>query len=119
MSRVTETVYLDRDNIISLVILEDGEPVADLSGITRVVLTVAGAVLDSDVVGATVIWWTDQVTYEEQTVDALSLRLGHEDLTPGTYEDGCLVLFNVYNPAGVVYAKNLRFKIVEGCSLTP
>lgn len=116
MARVRETIYDGRDNVISLVILEDGAPVADLSGLTRVVFTVGGVTVDSDDVGTDVIWWTDTDTYETQTVDVLKLRLGHQAIPVGSYSDGCLVLFDSVSTNGIIYANDMKIAVEEGCS---
>lgn len=116
MAKVRETIYDGRDNVISLVILEDAAPVADLSGLTRVVLTVGGVTVDSDVAGDTVLWWTDSAVYDGQTVDVLKMRLGHQDIPLGTYTDGCLILFDAVATSGIIYADDMRITVAEGCS---
>lgn len=117
MTQIRETVYNGRDNVISLVILENDEPVADLSGLNRVVVTVAGSAIDSDDVGSGVIWWTDSEDYEGTTVDVLRLRLGGQGIPEGIYTDVCLILFEPATPNGVLYANNIRLTVVAGCSV--
>lgn len=116
MAKVRETIYDGRDNVVSLVITEDGVPVSDLSGLTRVVLTVGGVAVDSDDAGSDVIWWTDSAVYDGQTVDVLKLRLGHQNIPLGTYTNGCLILFDAVATSGIIYADDMKLTVVEGCS---
>lgn len=80
-------VYTGRDNVERLVLFDRNEPL-DLAPVTRVTIDLNGTVIDSDITGAGVIWWTDQQAYRGQTVTVLSLQLGDQGLTPGNYGDG-------------------------------
>jgi len=116
VTRVVETVYDGRDNINQLVIFEGDELVSDLSHVTRIVFTVGGVTVDSDVVDSDTIWWDDQDTYNGTTTDVVKLRLGHQSIPLGTYTDGCLVLFDVVNDDGLVFIDNMKVKVKAGCS---
>jgi len=93
---IAAPVYIGRDNIIRLVLFRDGTVLDDLSGVTRVTVDIDGGttVIDSDVVGGSVIWWTDTTQYHGQTVDVLSLQLGGQGIAAGTYTDVKLVVYD-------------------------
>ena len=61
---IAEAVYNGRDNIITLVLSNNGVVLTDLSGLTRATVKIdATTTIDSAVAGSGVIWWTDTVTY--------------------------------------------------------
>lgn len=66
---------------------DDGQLLTSLASVTRVVLTVGAVVIDSDVAGSDVIWWTDQASYRGQTVDVIKFRLGGQSIAAGEYAD--------------------------------
>lgn len=96
-------VFTGRDNIIRLVLIADGDVLADLSGVTRVVVDMDGGttVIDSDIAGGGVIWWTDQQSYRGQTVDVLSLQLGDQSIPVGAYSDVELIVYDSTYPNGL------------------
>ncbi len=107
-------VYTGSDNIIRLVLIADGDVLADLSAITRVVLDLDGGttVIDTDVVGAGVIWWTDQDQYRGQTVDVLSLQLGDQGIAVGTYENVALTIYDAIYVNGLRVENDLVLTVV-------
>ena len=108
---VSETVYLNRDNTIQLVLSSDGVAVADLSAITRIVVTVGSTTIDSAVVGSSVIWWTDQDTYDGALVDVLKLKLGHQSLSAGAYEDCRITYYDPARPNGDVWSEDMTIEV--------
>lgn len=110
-----EIVYQGRDNAIDLVLLADGEPVA-LDVITRVVLEVGETTLDSDALGLGVgqpFDPTKSVTYEGASVDALTLRLGGQGLTPGDHDNCRLIVYDPDHPSGLVWTDALALEVRE------
>ena len=112
---IAAAVYTGRDNVISLVLEADGERLADLSAVTRVTVDLDGGmtVIDSDVVGASVIWWTDQVSYRGALTDVLRLQLGDQSLAVGTYDDVEIILFDVTYPLGLRIETPVRITVHE------
>lgn len=101
---VAAVIYNGTDNTISLVLIADGAVLADLSAVTRAVVDIDGTtIIDSDVVGSTVIWWTDSQLYRGQSVNVLRLRLGGQGIAAGAYPD---VKITIYD--GVNYLNGLR-----------
>jgi len=105
-SRIAARVYLNRDNILQLVLFRDGDVLTDLSAVTRVTVDLDGGttVVDSDIAGGSVIWWTDTTQYRGREVDILSLQLGDQGITAGVYEDVAVVIYDA------VYTNGLRLE---------
>lgn len=98
---ISESVYNGRDNAIVAVLLNNDAPIADLSSVTRVTFTVGATTIDSDVVGSTVVWWTDSITYRGVSTNVIKLKLGGQSLTAGEY-GGCeLVIYDSVLTNGV------------------
>ena len=101
---ISENVFNGNDNIIDWVLLDDQEPITDLSAITKVTLDIGGTLIDSTVVGSEVIWWTDQEDIlwngELVTTDVLKFRLGGQSLVPGLYNGCKLRVFEPVSPNG-------------------
>lgn len=106
-------VYIGRDNVIRLVLITDGDVLADLSAVTRVTLDLDGGttVVDSAIAGGSVIWWTDTDTYRGATVDVLSLQLGDQGLTAGTYSDVELVIYDAIYTNGLRLENDLQLTV--------
>ena len=104
-------VYNGRDNIISLVLLDDGSVISDLSPVTRATVEVAGVLIDSLVSGPTVIWWTDQAEYEGQTVDVLRLRLGEQSIPAGVYNDVDIIIYDAIYINGLKVQTPVEFTV--------
>lgn len=94
---ISEAVYNGRDNIITLVLSNNGTVLTDLTGLTRATITIDGTTIDSDVAGSSVIWWSDSITYRGASTNVLRFKLGGQSLTAGEYA-GCEV---------VIYDSNL------------
>ena len=110
---IAAPVYSGRDNIISLLIKADGDILADLSGVTRVTVDMDGGVtvLDSDIVGSSVIWWTDSTTYRGETVDLLRLQLGDQGITAGTYDDVAIIVYDSTYTNGLQVENDIRITV--------
>jgi hypothetical protein len=90
---ITETAYIGYDNTIDIKLLEDGETV-DLSSVTRMTLTVAGATIDS---------LEDPDVFDWSAGDGvLVLALGDQELTAGTYR-ARLVVYDEKHDDGIVW----------------
>ena len=101
---IDATVYNGTDNSFALVLGADGKVLNELDGITRATIAINGTVIDSDIAGGAVIWWTDQQQHRGQLVDVLKFRLGHEGLTPGEYAGSV----EIYDAAA--YVNGLRLE---------
>lgn len=110
---IAESAWDDRDNVAEWVVREDGTPITDLSDVTRVVVRVGATDLDSAVLGATVIWWTDSVTDKAlsdgttYTGDVIRAKLGKGTLTAGTYSACQVIVYDGTNTDGVVVSDKL------------
>lgn len=105
-------VWTGRDNALALVLIADGQAVADLSGVTRAVVDLDGSqVVDSDLVGAGVIWWNEQESYRGALVDVLKLRLGGQGLTPGVYQNVEVVVYDGNNPNGLIVETGTKITV--------
>jgi len=105
-------VYNGRDNIISLVLLDDGAVMVDLSPVTRATVEVAGVLIDSAVSGPTVIWWSEQAEYEGQMVDVLRLRLGEQSIPAGVYNDVDIVIYDGVYINGLRVQTPVEFTVI-------
>lgn len=96
-----------RDDIASYALTNDGAIVADLSSITRVVVELRGATLDSSVQPA-LFDWTIKRTVDGQSVDVLAINFGMAGLAATVY-DATIVTYDPSNPNGVPWGdRNLR-----------
>lgn len=85
---INVTVYDGSANSFALAVDgDDGELMTSLASLTRVVITVGATVVDSDVEGSGVIWWTDTGTYRGQVVGIIRFRLGDLGIAVGEYAD--------------------------------
>jgi len=110
---IAAPVYIGRDNIIQLVLFRDGAVLDDLSGVTRVTVDLDGGttVIDSDIAGGSVIWWTGTAQYHAQTVDVLSLQLGDQSIPAGTYTDVKLVLYDAVYTNGLQLENTIKLTV--------
>jgi hypothetical protein len=107
-------VFTGRDNVITLVLHADGAPLSDLSAVTRVTVDFDGGttVIDSDVVGGSVVWWTDQVMDRGALTDVLRLKLGGEGITEREYVGVRVVLFDGASyPNGLQVENRLKLEV--------
>ena len=105
-------VYNGRDNIISLVLLDDGVVLTDLSPVTRATVEVAGVLIDSATAGADVIWWSQQAEYEGQMIDVLRLRLGEQGIPAGVYNDVDVVIYDSVYIQGLRVQTPVEFTVI-------
>ena len=109
---IVQPIYNGTDNVIRLALEgDDGALLASLAAITRVTLLIGATLIDSDVVGSSVIWWTDTATLEAQSVGVVSLKLGGEALAAGTYDDCVLTTYDATNVNGLRYAPTLSLTV--------
>ena len=92
---ITEIVYLDRDNVNSLVLRANGSA-QDISNLSRVTLKIGEVVLDSRIHSNVFDWSTSG------TSGQLDMTLGHQDLRVGTFRSTLTVYDNSY-PRGLVW----------------
>lgn len=111
--QIAAPVYLGRDNTLSFVLTADGTVLADLSAVTRATVDLDGGttVIDSDVAGSSVIWWTDYESYRGATVDVLRMALGSQAITAGTYDDVEIVIYDVTYPDGLRVENDIRLTV--------
>lgn len=97
MADITEQIYLDRDNVIDLLLKADGEA-QDLSAVTRMVLLEDGEefTIDSDEAAGVFDW-------ETGTTGKITLTLGaQDDIEEGTYKVW-LIVYDPSNTNGIVW----------------
>ena len=94
MMLVSNIVYNNRDNVISLSLLSDGN-IIDHTSITRVQLKVGTVTLDSQ---------TQPTWFNLTNASKITLKLGFAGLTAGK-NLASLVVFDSLNPEGVVWGK--------------
>lgn len=117
-----EEVWLERDNIIEWVVMNDDTPVSDLSSVTQIVVCIGGIEIDSDQWGSGVLWATDSVTGKElsdgtsYTGNVIRARLGRvSGVSAGEY-DACRVV--TYDPtyvSGLVVSDNVLITVYDPC----
>ena len=111
---IAETVYNGRDNIITLVLSNNGSVITDLSGVTRVVVKIDDSTtVDSDVVGSSVIWWTDSLTYRGATTDVLRFKLGGQSLDAGEYQGVEVVFYDGNLTNGAQLQSGMTLTVVD------
>ncbi len=93
---ITETVYLDRDNVNSIQLLADGVA-QDITGTQRATLAVGDVVVDSKYSSGVFDWTTNGATGQ------LDLTLGHQPLSVGSFT-ARLTLFDLTYPNGLEWA---------------
>ena len=117
-----EEVWLDRDNYVEWVVFSDDTPVSDLSNVTRAVVCIGSATVDSAQYGSSVIWWTDSVTAKtlpdgtSYTGDVIRAKLGQASgFTAGEYESCRLVVFDSTYTEGVVVSDDITLTVYDSC----
>lgn len=111
---IAEPVYNGRDNPITLVLYNDESVITDLSGLTRVTVKIDDdTTIDSAVVGSTVIWWTDSITYRGVTTDVLRLLLGGQSLTAGEYAGVEVVIYDSNLTNGAELQSPLKLTVYD------
>ncbi|MDX1698963.1 MAG: hypothetical protein R3250_00025 [Melioribacteraceae bacterium] len=108
-----ETIYNGRDNSIQYVLLDNNNPVVDLSSLTKVVFKIGTTTIDSTAVGSNVIWWTDQTDYFGITTDIVSAALGGQGLTAGNYPNSRITVYDPANTNGIVWSNALNIRVVD------
>lgn len=115
---ISASVYSGADNIIRLVLIADGDVLRDLSAVTRVTVTVTDengveTLIDSDVVGGSVIWWTDQQDYRGSPTDVLSLQLGDQGLAAGSYPKTEIKIYDAIYTNGLMVENDLKLTVYD------
>jgi len=90
-----EIVYLGADNVIDLVLLEDGAAV-NLGGVTKMSLDFEGTIISSDTSPDAFDWSTGE--------GKLSLALGAESIATALY-NAKLMVYDAENTNGIVWGK--------------
>lgn len=90
----------------------NGDYETSLATVTRVTFTIGDSTIDSDVVGDDVIWWTDTISYRGETIAVISLRLGGQSITAGTYTGCKLTVYTAALTNGWRYATAYRVTVV-------
>ena len=108
------TFWQSRDNPEELVLLQ-GDPaqVFDVTGLTKVVLGLDDDALVVDSVNTpSAFQWPVDLTYKKATVKGIRLKLGLAGLTPRTYGDCRLTVYDAVNwPNGLVWTEALKVKV--------
>ena len=92
---ITETVYLDRDNINSLELRANGSA-QDITATSRMTLKAGDTLLDSNRHSNVFDWTTNG------TSGQVDLTLGHQALKVGLYRATLTIFDNTY-PSGLVW----------------
>ena len=112
-AEVLAPIYTGRDNRISLILFGNGRVLVDLASLTRVLVEVGTQVIDSLIVGQTVIWWYESVPYRGEDVNVLRLKLGNEGLVAGTYEDVKITVFDAVYTNGLIVENEIVFTVID------
>jgi hypothetical protein len=121
-SVIEQTIFAGRNNALRLLLLSDGEPLADLSGLTRAVLKIGDAEFDS-AAGASLRWdvphtirrWdADAGAWVDVAAQAIEVAVGTDAQLPppGRYPGCSLVTFDADHPAGIEWAGATRLDVV-------
>jgi len=92
-----EFVYLGHDNSIDLILLSNGVA-QDLSGVTKMTITVGGILISSTNQATDPILWI-KAGY---STGEIRLFLGKQSILPGNYE-APLIVFDANDPDGIVW----------------
>lgn len=111
---IAEAVYNGRDNIITLVLSNNGAVITDLSGLTRATVKIdATTTIDSAVAGSGVIWWTDSVSYRGTSTNVLRFKLGGQAITAGEYAGCEVVIYDATLTNGVQIESPLKLTVYD------
>ena len=95
-----ETIYQNNDNTIELILKTD-DIAENLSGATRMTLTLGAVTIDSDVtgfgVGLPFDWTTDGVNGK------VILKLGQQPINVGKYAEPRLAVYDAGHPNGIAW----------------
>lgn len=108
------TIDLGRDDVArALVSDENQEWMTSLAGITRVVLVIGDTVIDTEdaEVDNSVIWFTDTVQKNGETLAVISFRLGGLTIPVGTYEDCPLIIYDATNTNGWRHEPSIKVTV--------
>ncbi len=105
---ITVTIYKNRDNTVDLEMRADGQPV-NISGATRMVLTIGDTVIDSRVFAAAFDWSTNGANGQ------LTLALGKLEPILKMRNAQYLATLDFYDAAydGLRWSNGLQAKITE------
>lgn len=117
-----EEVWLERDNYVEWVAMNDDVPVSDLSGLTRVAVCIGSTVVDSSQWGSSIIWWTDSVSAKtlpdgtSYSGDVIRAKLGQASgFTSGEYEGCRLVIYDGTYTNGLVVSDDITITVYDAC----
>lgn len=108
-----ETVILNRDNDISIFLLEKGFPLGSLIAVTRVLLVVDDVNIDSAGSGASYIDWSQSEEWRPGiSLPVIKFTLGNSGLlTEGIYRGCRIITFDTSNPNGVEWTRDLVIEV--------
>lgn len=93
---ITETVYRDRDNTISVGLRIKGQSDPDITGTTRAIIQIGDKSIDSSTVSGVFDWDTNGSSGQ------LDLTLGHQGLPAGKFVS-TITTFDTTYPNGFVW----------------
>lgn len=107
-----ETVHLGRDNTFSIFLLDDGSPLEDLSGITKILLVVDDLTIDSTGNGNGYITTGTEDWRPGDPKPVIVFDLGNASLLTAGVFRGCQVItFDTSNPNGVIWTRDLTLEV--------
>lgn len=107
-----EVVILNRDNWFGLFLMEQGAPVSEFGSITRVVIEIDGVEVDSDVVGSSVIWWSESEEWRAGvTKPVIKFKLGGQAIAAGTTHGCKVITFDAGHPNGIEWTRDLTIEV--------
>lgn len=112
MDTSKEVVILNRDNEFALFLMSQGNPLTEMGTITRVTIEINGTLIDSDVVGSSVIWWTDSEEWRAgDTRPVVKFKLGGQTLDVGIARGCTVVTYDPVNTSGIEWTRNLVVEV--------
>ena len=108
-----ETIYLGRDNEMSIFLVDEGTPLDNLTGITKVLLIVDDVTIDSTGNGSGYITWNETEDWRPgDPKPVVKFKLGTSGLlTAGSYRGCRIITFDTSNPNGVEWTRDLVIEV--------
>lgn len=98
-----ESVYVGRDNVVELQLLESGAPVSDHTVITRMVLEFQGSSPQADIDSA-----VNPEFFDFTATDRITLTLGAAGIPAGSYWV-TLIVYDAVNTNGIHWEPRVNF----------
>jgi len=96
-------VYLNRDNKISIKLIDSSVPIVDYSGITRIVIDIGTHIIDSDI-NAGIIDWSSNTD--------ISIDIGNAGIPANAYT-ARVITYDINNLKGIVWSDDLIILVKE------